>query len=611
VLIALAACTDSLAAPRSGEAVVAAKVGAVSARVLTGSVHEGRTESKKLSAGQSVGEGSLITTGKDGNACIVLSPGAILCVAPGSQLTLSQLRHASDGLPTSEDDLIRRIHIDLKKGRVLVHAGVPTPTLDVRIRTAEGEVDASGGTFVVAQSGDGEWAFISDEHNQFVTPQGGTRTELREGEALFLSRRDGQPALEKDADLLESPLREFEICSCYFDDLETYLRDPLYFDRAGLREYLGTPGGIDYIGSNESVVDVSPSYRRTVFVENRVETPPGTSTRGGRWDTPRAWAWSEQTGVLKGVNYIPRDAVNSTEMWMADSFDREVIDQELGWAREAGYTALRVQLQYVVWKEDPQGFLDRFDEFLDLAEKHDLRVVPVLFDDKNLANADPAIGVQPDPVPGQHNARWTPSPGRTAAVDRAVWPDLERYVKSVVGEFRRDDRIVYWDLYNRTGDDGMWEQTLPLMDQTFNWARAARPDQPLAAAAWTRMESAMSTRMLERSDIITFQSFDDATQVEALLLLLKRYDRPVICADWLMRQRDSTFEKLLPLFSVHRVGWFNRGLVRGKTQEWVQQETLRSSTAPDLWQHDVLDANGEAYRDNELELIQGFRYYSN
>lgn len=610
ILMTAALCAQS--APRTGEAVVAARVGKVEARVFTGTVHEGRTERKKLSEGESIGESTRVMTGKDGRACLVLSPGAILCMAPETELTFKQLRHAAEGLPKSEDDLIRRITIELHKGRIMVHASTPSPSRDIRIQTTEGLVEASGGTFVVAQTGDAEWALISEEYSQFITPEGGARTELPEGEAMELVRAEhGTSQLNSNPDLLESPVRKFEVCNCFFDDLDPFIYDPIEFDRAGLTEYIGTVDGFEFVGPSESVADVSPSIRRPVPGTKRNAPSASTPARAGRWDPARAWTWYEQVGVIKGVNYIPRNAVNSTAMWQEDTFDKDLIDEELGWAQKTGYTTLRVQLQYVVWAMDPDGFIDRMETFLDLAEKHDLRVVFVLFDDKNFAKRDPFTGPQPEPEPGVYNARWTPSPGADDALNRAMWPKLEEYVKSVVGEFKHDDRMVYWDLYNRTGDNDLWEKTLPLMDQTFLWAREVDPDQPLAVAAWSRLGSAMSTRMLERSDIITFQSFENASQVEDLLMLLRRFDRPVICSDWLMRQQDSTFEKLLPLFSVNRVGWFNRGLVRGKTQQWIQQKQYRSAADAEVWQQDVLNEDGEAYSDKEVELIQSFRFENN
>ena len=609
VLVWLTASICVFAVPRSGEAIVAARVGKIQARVFVGPVHEGNTELKDLSEGMSIGETSRIVSGKNGRACVVLTPGAILCVAPETELTFKQLRHSSDGLPKSEDDLIRRIHIELHHGRILLHGSAPTPLMDMHVEVDAGEIDATGGTFVVAQTDEGEWAVISEENEPSVTPNKGAPMAVPEGSAVALTLSDeGVATVEEDSGLLESPARQFEVCECFFDDLETYIHNPGGFDRPGLSRYIGSQSGVEFVGQQDSTLDVSPSVPKVIRTEKRVETSTEKTITRTNWDNQRARLWYENLGVVKGVNYIPRNAVNSTAMWMEDTFDPELIDEEMGWAQDAGYTTLRIQLQYAVWKEDPEGFVERIKKFMELAEDHDLQVVPVLFDDRNFAQADPVVGPQPDPIPGQHNAHWTPSPGVAAIQDRTVWPELEEYVKGIIDEFKGDERIVYWDLYNRTGDNGLGEATLPLMDQTFNWAREVDPKQPLAVAAWTRPESAMTTRMLERSDIITFQSFESADQIEALLLLLKRYERPIICSDWLMRQKGNDFEKVLPLFSVNRIGWFNRGLVNGKTQEWIQQERYRSEADPEVWQHDVLTTEGEPYDEEEIQKIQEFRF---
>lgn len=87
------------AAPRSGDAVLAVHTGDVKARVHTGPVHYGKSKVLVLADGQAVGEGSRLMTGEDGHACMVLSPGAILCIAPETEITFRQLRHAADGLP--------------------------------------------------------------------------------------------------------------------------------------------------------------------------------------------------------------------------------------------------------------------------------------------------------------------------------------------------------------------------------------------------------------------------------------------------------------------------------------------------------------------------------
>ena len=595
---------------RTGEAIVVAKTGSAEARVYTGPVHEGQTKTIELFDGAAVGETSRIMTGKDGRLCVVLTPGAVICVAPETEFTVTELRHTADGLPASEKDIIRKITLDLHRGRILVHAGVPSALLEIKIRTEVGAVESGGGSFVVAQRGTEGWSVFCEQYEIGVVPKGGLRTAVSSGQGVWMgSGAGGGVELKQEESPADSPLRQFELCREYFQDLETFMNPIIGFDRIGLAGYLSRQRAPIFLGSTGVINDVSPSYRPTAL--EMVLTPPPSEGIPGdvrRWGVERIWNWWERVGVLRGVNYIPRTAVNSTEMWRKDTFDENTIDEELGWAQAVGYNALRVQLQYVAWKEDPDGFLDRVERFLELAGKHGLRVVPVIFDDLNLAHRDPVTGPQPGPEPTLHNAQWTPSPGPVRVTDRFVWPDLEAYEKAVLKKFKKEDRILFWDLYNTAGNDALWEKTLPLMDQAFNWAREIDPEQPLSVPAWKEFGSAMTARELERSDLVTFHSFASVENVQALLLLMQRYNRPIVCTDWLLRQEDNTFEKILPLFSNYRVGWFNRGLVQGKTQQWIQQPEHRTDRPADLWQHDVLTPEGKGYKDSELQLIQGFRY---
>ncbi len=589
----------------TGESVVAAMTGQAQVRVLSGPVHEGKTDLKDLFEGAAMGEGAIVQTGKDGRLCLACSPGAIVCVAPDTKFEIRQLRHAADGLPQSEDDLIRRIHFKLFQGRLLVNAGEALPTMDVRIETPAGAVLSSGGIFAVAEDGQDAWHVWSEAGELTLVPNGGDPVALAAGAA---ARFAGTGAEDENLDA-NAALFQFELCAAFFGDLEPFVHRTREFDRAGLGQYLGLTEPIAAVDAGALVTDASPSIRPAVAGTLPARLPrPGAGEPGGRWEEPRIWQWYESIGPVKGVNYVPRTAVNSVEMWQADTFDADAIDEELGWAQDVGYTCIRVQLQFAVWQADPDGFLARVDRLLELAAKHGLRVVPVLFDDLNLAGQPPTLGEQPPPVPGEYNARWVPSPAAADVVDRARWPELERYVKAVLGQFKRDGRVLYWDLYNTAGNSGLGEATLPLLDQTFNWARAEETSQPLAVPAWRDFGSAMATRKLERSDLVTFHSFEGAAGIEARIQLLKRFHRPIICSDWLLRQAGADFEKVLPVFAANRVGWFNRGLVAGKTQLQIQQPQFRSAETPDLWQQNVLREDGKPYDEREIELIRGFRY---
>ncbi|HQF19773.1 MAG TPA: FecR domain-containing protein [Kiritimatiellia bacterium] len=597
------------AAPASGEAIVAAMTGHAEARVFTAPVHEGRTDLRQLFEGAALHENSRVITGKDGRLCMVMSPGAIVCVAPQSQFQIEQLRHTAAGLPRTADDIIRRIHLNLERGRIRVHAGAPLPTLDIRVVTPAGVIEAHGGEFVVAEGESGQWLVFCHAGELTLTPRGGEPVTLGAGNNARLTLA-GERAELQTTGVPNDPAREsFELCNVFFSDLEPFIEHPLDFDREGLGNYLGLNAPFQDVDDGALVTDASPTIRPAVAGAQPTRLPrAGENAPGARWGERRIWDWYNRLGVVKGVNYIPRTAVNSVEMWQEATFDPDTIDQELGWAHDVGYTSIRVQLQFAVWQADPDGFLKRVDKLLELAAKHGLRVVPVLFDDLDVAGRAPVSGPQPEPVPGEYNSQWVPSPAHAMVTDRQQWPALEKYVKDVMGRFKRDGRVLYWDLYNTAGNSGLWEESLPLLDQTFNWARSVEATQPLAVAAWKEFGSAMAARKLERSDLITFQSYDTKEAVEARLMLLQQYKRPIICSGWLMRQSGNQFDQILPLFAMGHVGWFNQGLVAGRTQLEVQQTGFRSESDPDLWQQNVLREDGTPYDRREVELIQGFQF---
>ncbi len=328
----------------------------------------------------------------------------------------------------------------------------------------------------------------------------------------------------------------------------------------------------------------------------------------GRWSTERACQWYQDVGAIKGCNYLPRSAVNMTEMWQAPTFDPKTVDQELGWAQEAGYNSVRVFLQYLVWKDDADGLKKRIKTFLSLANKHNISVMLILFCDCSFAGKEPYLGPQDDPVPGVHNSGWVPSPGLKRVTDRSVWPDLERYVKDIVGTFGQDPRILIWDLYNEPGNSAMRSKSLPLAEAAFAWAREVHPMQPLTIAVWTSFDSPMSKRIMALSDIISFHGYDQPEGMIRKIKTCRSYGRPVICTEWLRRQVGNTVASILPLFAKHHVGWYHWGLVAGRTQTYMHWGSKRGDPMPKVWQHDTFHQDGTPYDPQELELIQAFRF---
>ena len=81
---------------------------------------------------------------------------------------------------------------------------------------------------------------------------------------------------------------------------------------------------------------------------------------------------------IKGANYTPSYASNDVVTW--NDFDAEVVDRELGYAKKLGLNSVRTWLQYIVYEDNPKRFLENFETYLSLCDKHGIRAMPILFD---------------------------------------------------------------------------------------------------------------------------------------------------------------------------------------------------------------------------------------
>ena len=105
-----------------------------------------------------------------------------------------------------------------------------------------------------------------------------------------------------------------------------------------------------------------------------------TASAQSSWTAKQANDWYVRQPWLVGSNFITSTAINELEMWQADTFDLPTIDRELGWAHGLGMNTMRVFLHNLLWQQDSAGFLHRMDQFLEVADKHHVRIMFVLLD---------------------------------------------------------------------------------------------------------------------------------------------------------------------------------------------------------------------------------------
>lgn len=326
----------------------------------------------------------------------------------------------------------------------------------------------------------------------------------------------------------------------------------------------------------------------------------------GRWTADKAHAWYAQEGWKSGCNYIPANAINQIEMWSSATFSPELIDKELGWAEELGFTTMRVFLSSVVWQNEPDAFKAHIGEFLTIADAHGIHPMFVFFDD--CWAAESTYGVQPEPKPGVHNSGWVRDPSDAVRADTtAMFAALEPYVKDVMTTFKNDKRIFVWDLYNEPGNSGYHAASLPLLKKVFSWAREVRPSQPVTAGLWSWGEKfqALNDFQSTHSDVISYHCYSEPEKHLARIEEMKAFGRPVICTEYMARTKNCTFQNTLPMLREQDVCAYNWGFVAGKTNTIFAWDTpLPDQVEPALWFHDILRQDKTPFDEEEIVVIK-------
>ena len=320
------------------------------------------------------------------------------------------------------------------------------------------------------------------------------------------------------------------------------------------------------------------------------------------WSIEQANEWKEQNGWLRGCNFNPSTAINQLETWQAESFDENTIDQELGWASDIGMNCMRVYLHHAAWEIDKDGFKNRMNRYLDIANGHGIKTIFVFFDD--CWNPTYKTGKQPKPKPGVHNSGWVRDPGDLLFEDSTLMSTLEEYVKDILTSFSEDKRIVLWDLYNEPGNSGYGNKSMNLLQKVFEWGWDVRPSQALTAGVWNPQLKELNQFQLEHSDIITYHNYREPKEHQAAIDTLELYNRPLVCTEYMARKFNSRFQNIMPMLAVQNIGAINWGLVAGKSNtKYTWDEPIPDGSEPELWFHEIFWPDGTPYMQEEVDVI--------
>ena len=149
----------------------------------------------------------------------------------------------------------------------------------------------------------------------------------------------------------------------------------------------------------------------------------------------------------------------------------------------------------------------------------------------------------------------------------------------------------------------------------MRWAREVNPSQPLTVGLWQGNHKLWGTPgalrplerfMVENSDVISFHAYDEPEIVKEKIVELKKYNRPLLCTEYMARTNGSTFEKILPILKENQIHAINWGFVSGKTNTifpWSSWNTPFASI-PKIWFHDVYRTDKTPFSEQEIEFLK-------
>ncbi|MBR3222995.1 MAG: cellulase family glycosylhydrolase [Kiritimatiellae bacterium] len=361
--------------------------------------------------------------------------------------------------------------------------------------------------------------------------------------------------------------------------------------------------------------------------------------RTGPWTKEQAWKWYRAQPWMRGCNYMPASAANRVDQWQELGSEERFkeVERELALAESIGFNTLRIIIEeqgFAVWYAEHDGFMERFERYLQIMERHKMRAIVVLGNDCSRPKeiwSFPKTGPQPCDW-GYHGGRkrsqhgsFPGAVGYTCMDDPGLRERFFAMCEEVMTKYRADQRIVFWDLWNEPGSGNRRKpEHVALVRRIFDLAWKINPVHPLAADVWTghygmSHDDVNNPQVLAgaMSDIISYHCYDDyEAQVRLLSKLRRFYGRPLVNTEWLARIKHNDVFTAYPLYYVEGVGCTCWGFVAGKYQTYEPWEgmwneiekgsEIGKSYDMTKWFHDLYRPSLRPYDPKEIELIKRF-----
>ena len=146
---------------------------------------------------------------------------------------------------------------------------------------------------------------------------------------------------------------------------------------------------------------------------------------------------------VRGANYVPSYSHNDVQTLV--DYNPATVEQELGFAAQSGFNAVRTFLHSLPWLYNASAFSANLRHFVRTLERNNLTAQLVIFD-SCFGDVNANLTWITDGL--YKNASWIPNPGPAKVADEASWPLLEAYVADVVAAVGASRAVFIYDVHN-------------------------------------------------------------------------------------------------------------------------------------------------------------------
>ncbi len=247
----------------------------------------------------------------------------------------------------------------------------------------------------------------------------------------------------------------------------------------------------------------------------------------GQWSRERIWDWYDRKPWIRGCDFSESE-------------------EELKLAEDAGFNAVRLNLEYAEWKENRRSFMERLEKHLGLIHGYGMGALLIL--------------------------------GRDELLLKENFPDagaVSRWAGEIMQKYRQDDRVLAWNLWETSGGNGIETNPVPYLRHLYETAWEVNPIQPNTSAVMTvtgkpeKRFAEAAEYAWKNSDMTGCQSAGTYLENVMAIWNLKVWGRPVVNTRWLTGTESGRmgekglFLELFPLFFLEKIGCFNGRLIPG------------------------------------------------